>query len=136
MSRRSACDCRKKPLNQADKLLQVTVLAMSALTSGALWILVGLALPVTGSWVGAALSTLVTALTLYQLTVGPGREVEQLNDLYEQLGRSLAHVWIDPHNFSWHQFKGFESRYVKLGLGDPSPEQIREARMTSPRGRF
>ena len=78
------------------------------------------------------MSTIVTGLTLYQLSIGPGREAEQLNELYEQLGRSLAHVWSDPHSFSWHQFKGFESRYVKLGLGDPTPEQIREARTTGP----
>jgi hypothetical protein len=82
------------------------------------------------------LSTLVTALTLYQLTVGPGRKAEQLNDLYEQLGRSLAHAWSDPHSFSWHPFKDFEARCVRLGLRDPSPEQIHNARMTSPMGRL
>ena len=79
---------RIRAVLRTDKLLQVAVLAMSALTSGALWVLVGVALPVIASWIGAALSTLVMALTLYQLTVGPGREAEQLNDLYEQLGRS------------------------------------------------
>jgi hypothetical protein len=32
------------------------------------------------------------------------------------------------------QFKGFESRYVKLGLGDPTPEHVDAAKMTSPLG--
>ncbi len=83
---------RIRAASRIDKLLQVGVLMMSALTSGALWVLVGAARPVIASWVGAALSTLVTALTLYELTVRPGREAEQLNDLHEQLGLSLAHV--------------------------------------------
>ena len=123
---------RIRAASRTDRLLQMAVLFISALTSGALWILVGVALPIIGTWVGAALSSVVTALTLYQLSVGPGREVEQLNDLHEQLGRSLAHVWSDHHSFSWHHFKGFESRYVKLGLGDPTPEQIRDARGSGP----
>ncbi len=127
---------RIRSVAKADRILQVAVLAMSALTSGALWVLVGLAAPVAGAWVGAGLSTLVTGLTIYQLTIGPSRELEQLNELYAEFGRSLAHVWSDTHSFSWHQFKHLESRYVKLGLGDPSSDQIDDALMASRRLRY
>jgi len=127
---------RIRAVSKIDRMLQVSILVMSALTSGALWILVGIALPAVASWVGAALSTIVTVLTLYQLTIGPGRQAEQLNELYEQLGQSLAHVWSDPHSFSWHHYKGFEFRYVKLGLGDPTREQICDARASGPLGGF
>ena len=121
---------RVRAASKSDKRLQVTILAISALTSGALWILVGIALPVIGAWVGAALSTLVAGLTLYQLTVGPGREVERLNELFSEFGRSLAHAREHRNNFSWHNFKHLESSYIKIGLCDPTQEEIRTARYT------
>ena len=119
-----------REISARDKKLQVATLAISVVTSGALWVYVSGALPKTAAIVGAALSTAVTGITLYQLSLGPTRNLEQANDLYQEFGRSLANVREYPDQFSWHQFKHLESAYTKLCLEEPNVDQIQSARIS------
>ncbi len=110
--------------------LKVFLLMASAATTGALWVLLGGALPEPMKWVGAVLSTIVTGVNAFQLTLGPGKVVEQLDELYSEFGRSLAHAREHPTNFSWHNFKHLESAFLRNGVPDPTAEQVASARIT------
>ena len=112
----------------ANYRVKITLLVMSALTTGALWIYLGGAIPEVTKWIGAVFSTIVSGLTIFQLTIGPERHLQQLDDLYSEFGRSLAHAREHPANFSWHGFKHLEASYIRAGLAEPSREQISDAR--------
>jgi hypothetical protein len=110
--------------------LKVFLLIASAVTTGALWVLLGGAFSEIMKWVGAVLSSVVTGLNAFQLTVGPAKVVEQLDDLYSEFGRSLAHAREHPNNFSWHNFKHLESAYLRNGVAVPTPEEVSSARIS------
>lgn len=76
--------------------LKVFLLIASAATMGALWVLLGGTFPQPMKWIGAILSTVVTGVNAFQLTLGPGKVVEQLDELYSEFGRSLAHAREHP----------------------------------------
>lgn len=80
-------------------------------------------------WIGAILSTVVTGINIFQLTVGPEKKVENLDELYSEFGRSLAHARTNPSNFSWHNFKHLESVYLKNNVPEPTDEEICSARI-------
>src|SRR5215813_5101506 len=93
--------------------LKVFLLIASAVTTGALWVLLSGAFSEIMKWVGAVLSSVVTGLNAFQLTVGPAKVVEELDSLYAEFGRSLAQARDHPNNFSWHNFKHLESVYLR-----------------------
>jgi hypothetical protein len=110
--------------------VKLFLLATSALTTGALWALMGGAFPQPIKWIGTILSTIVTAVNAFQLTLGPAKAVEQLDELYSEFGRTLADAREHPTNFSWHNFKHLESVYLRSGVPEPRPEQVEAARAT------
>ena len=71
----------------------------------------------TAAWLGATASTVVTGLSLYQLTLGPKPRVKQAYALYEAVGKEIAHL-RGAANFDctqfWHQYKAFELDLEKL----------------------
>ena len=115
---------------KSSKRIEIIILILSVLTSGALWIIVGNQFVTLIQWVGAAISTILTGLTIYQLTEGPKKQLERLNELYSEFGRSLAHARTYPNNFSWHNFKHLEASYIKTGLDDPTRDEISDAQIT------
>lgn len=121
---------KRRSVGASNSKLKVFLLATSALTTGALWALLGGAFPQYTKWCGAILSTVVTAVNVFQLTVGPAKSVEQLDELYSEFGRTLAHAREHPTNFSWHNFKHLQSVYLRNGVPDPTPEQVSSARIT------
>lgn len=109
--------------------LKVFLLVTSTLTTGALWVFLGGVFPEVMKWIGAILSTVVTGINIFQLTVGPEKKVENLDELYSEFGRSLAHARTNPSNFSWHNFKHLESVYLKNNVPEPTDEEICSARI-------
>ncbi len=118
----------RRTAQKANRRLRVFLLVASAVTTGSLWVLLGNALPGVMKWVGGSLSTVVTIASTYQIT-GPARTQERLDDLFVEFGRSLAHAREHPDNFSWHNFKHLEGAYLRSGVRDPTPEEIRSAQL-------
>lgn len=110
--------------------LKMFLLIASAATTGAFWALLGGAFPVFMKWAGAVLSTIVTGVSAYQVTLGPAKLVEQLDELYSNFGRTLARARERPSSFSWHDFKDLQRAYLSNGIGEPTPQQIADARTT------
>jgi hypothetical protein len=101
--------------------LERVLLVVSTLTSGALWVLIAGRFQNVAAWVGAAASTLVSGLTLYQATLGPGREVPGAEQLYQDVGKYLASLASKP--FDEADFResvaGFESRLRRIDTEHP-----------------
>ena len=55
---------------RAHDVIEYSTLILSVITTGAIWLLVGEILPHIASWGGALVSSAVTVLTIYSLTVG------------------------------------------------------------------
>lgn len=111
-----------------DKAWELLVLLLSVVTSGALWVLIVQSNEEIAAWAGAISGTLVTAVTLYQHTIGPRANLGRYNPFFSEFGQRLADVRTAPDSFTWHLFKDLESQYVKLGFGRPSDDEIRTAR--------
>jgi hypothetical protein len=102
---------------RANYRIELTALILSVLTSGAIWVVVDGAFHGVATWVGAASSTLVTGLSIYQFTLGPRPRVKQAYVLYEAVGKELAHLrgatTFDQVQF-WDKYKAFEFDLEKL----------------------
>lgn len=120
---------KRRSVSASNYKLKIFLLCASALTTGALWVLLAGTFQEPMKWVGAGLSTVVTGLNALQVTVGPGKVVEQLDDLYSEFGRSLAHARENSNNFSWHNFKHLEGSYLRHGVPLPTAEQVQSARL-------
>lgn len=72
------------------------ILVLSTLTSGALWVLIAFKYASIAAWVGAAASTLLSGLALYQATLGPAHEVPGAAKLYRDVGQYLAELASQP----------------------------------------
>jgi hypothetical protein len=114
---------KRRSVAATNSKLKIFLLCASALTTGALWFLLGGAFPEIMKWVGALLSTIVTALNAFQVTVGPAKTIEALDDLYGEFGRTLAHAREHPNNFSWHSFKHLEGTYLRNGVASPTAKK-------------
>ena len=121
---------RRRQVHVANHRLRIFLLAASALTTGTLWVLLSDNFPDVTKWFGAGLSTLVTGLSAFQLTVGPAKVLEEIDELYAEFGRSLAHAREHPDNFSWHNFKHLEMTYLRRGVPDPTEDDIQSARIS------
>jgi hypothetical protein len=92
------------------KALEMTVLTLSVITSGSLWLLLSERIPQSMLWLGAVASTLTVGITLYLGTTGLNRKRTQILDLHGRLGELLAEVRthaIDEKLF-WSIYKQLE----------------------------
>jgi hypothetical protein len=98
--------------------LEMTVLVLSILTSGSLWLLLGEAIPQPTLWLGAIASTIVTIITLYLNTSGVKKVRKQAIGLYQALGRFIAECRASTSGLSdemyWGRLKEFEGWVAEL----------------------
>ena len=101
------------------KLCGALVLVLSVLTSGALWLLVGEAVPKPALWAGAVMSTLTTGITLYVYSSGMLQTIASSLALYRSIGKFLACVRSEaiPESEYWDKVKGFEFELEKIRSG-------------------
>ena len=101
------------------KLCGVSVLILSVLTSGALWLLVGETLPKAILWLGAVLSTLTTAITSYVYWSGMLQTIASSLALYKVIGKFLVRLRSEavPDNEYWEKVKSFEFELERLQAG-------------------
>lgn len=102
--------------------IELTVLALSVLTSGAVWALAADALPKPLGWAGAVISTVVTFLTFYMYSSGiqqkRKRAIVVYEDITEYLGELRGKPYPEPNEF-WVRYKAFERSLSKLKLEKP-----------------
>lgn len=97
--------------------IEVLRLVLFAVTSGGLWILLGASLPQTAAWFGALLTAVLSALSTFQLTLGPKRKLKEAYALLHDIGAELAalrgYARFDLVHF-WERYEAFEFRLEKL----------------------
>ena len=99
--------------------IEMTILVLSVITSGGIWVLIGASFPQTAAWFGAAFSTIVTFFTIYQLSFGPKQRVRKAYEIYEAIAREVARVRggsssaFDSTAF-WDNYKALEVEVTKL----------------------
>jgi hypothetical protein len=99
--------------------IELTVMVLSVVTSGGIWVLLAASYPQTAAWFGAAFSTIVTFFTIYQLSFGPKQRVRKAYDVYEAIAREVSRlrggnpVAFDPRVF-WDNYKSLEVEVTKL----------------------
>jgi hypothetical protein len=97
--------------------IEVAILVITVITSGGIWVLLGASFATLAAWFGAVFSTVVTGLTIYQLSLGPKQRVKPVYTLYEAIGKELARLRgvqdFNPTLF-WDQYKSFEFELQKL----------------------
>ncbi|HYX72880.1 MAG TPA: hypothetical protein VE732_08920 [Nitrososphaera sp.] len=102
------------------KLLELTVLILSVLTSGSLWLLLSNKVPGTTLWFGAIASTVVSGITLYIKSSGLNRTRVKALSLYQDLGQLIAEV-RDAESLQdisyWPKVKQIEGRIADLRYG-------------------
>ena len=104
------------------KALEMTVLSLSVITSGSLWLLLSERIPQSMLWLGVIASTLTVGITLYLGTTGLNRKRTRILDLHGRLGELLAEVRahaIDEKLF-WSIYKQLEHqlRVIQHGTSD------------------
>ena len=107
-----------KVAGRAD-FLQNAILWLSVITSGALWLLVGQALPHTALWVGAIISTFVTGITLYLYASGINRKRSTAIFLHREISAFLAAIRSTPDMSDkefWDTYKDLETRIRTLSF--------------------
>jgi len=113
--------------NQAHELMQkyatiadrieVVILVLSVLTSGAFWALASDLAPKPLGWVGAAISTVVTGLTIYMYASAVQKKRKTALFLFEEIGKYLGEVRGNPHLDEmefWYRFKVYEGMVKSL----------------------
>ena len=97
--------------------IEVTILVITVLTSGGIWVLISEAMPKEAAWLGAIFSTITSGLIIYQLTLGPKKRVKPVYELYEKIGKELANLRggrkFNPSLF-WDNYKRFEYDLQRL----------------------
>jgi hypothetical protein len=101
------------------RLYGLSVLVLSVLTSGALWLLVGQIVPKTILWLGALASTATTAITLYIYSSGMIQTIAISLTLYRSIGKFVAQLRSEPVSQAdyWDKLKGFEFQLERLRTG-------------------
>lgn len=105
--------------------IELTILVLSVLTSGALWILIAQSFEKVAAWGGAAISTLVLILMLYQRTLGPDHRLEQLRNLQKRIDELLIGLQSGPR----YDAADYQRR-VKDIVADAIPEKYRNRDLT------
>lgn len=105
--------------NRAD-LLRNSVLVLSVITSGSLWLLISETLPKGALWFGAIASTVVTIVTLYLASAGVNRMREQALTLHTAVARFIAEIRSRPlmgEAEFWDRYKAIEDDIFRLRHG-------------------
>lgn len=106
----SAEQCASRYATLADRI-ELLVLALSVITSGAVWALAADALPKQFGWIGAIISTVVTFLTIYMYSSGLQKKRKRAIVLSEEITEYLGERRGDPYlnqNEFWIRYKAFE----------------------------
>lgn len=99
--------------------IEITILSLSVVTSGGIWVMLSASFPSLAAWFGAAFSTMVTGLTIYQLTpLGPKTHVEEAYAVYQstviELGLLRGGATFDSAEFWDLCYKRVEPQLRKL----------------------
>jgi hypothetical protein len=106
------------------EMIDLIVIVISCVTSGALWALVADLLPRSLGYAGAALSTLVTILSFYTYSSGLARKRGSALGLLDDVNLFLADLRSNPAMSDqdyWASYKGIENRYNRLQFGSAAP---------------
>jgi len=99
------------------RTIENTILAISVVTTGGLWLLAAQVLPQAILWLGAALSTLTTGLTLYLYSSGVNKKREKAINLHSEVSLFLAKIRGDQgltEKEFWDTFKPLEHKIRTL----------------------
>jgi len=105
-----ADELKRRYANLADRI-EMLVLALSVATSGAFWALASDSAPKALGWVGAAISTVVTGLTLYMYTSGVQSKRKKAIFVYREIGKFLGEARGNPNmdgSDFWSRYKVYE----------------------------
>ena len=100
--------------------LEYSVMALSVITSGALWALAADVAPKQLGWAGAVISTIVTGLTIYLYASGLQRKRKKAIVIRKEVGKFLAEVRGNPHLNEmefWNKYKVYEGLVEELKFG-------------------
>jgi hypothetical protein len=115
--------------------VEICILAISALTTGSLWVLLLRHFEPAAAWIGAILSTLTLALSAYQrLEIGPKRILEEANRQQEQMEELVKNLHgakiFDADDFldSYKPLRGAATRLKFKGrlLSSLTPTELQE----------
>jgi hypothetical protein len=93
-----------------------TILVLSVVTSGALWAIAADVLPKPLRFAGAAISTVITILTIYMPTSGLRKKRKKAVVLHSEITRFLGRMrgqWVEHDEF-WNTYKSFEAQLATL----------------------
>lgn len=100
--------------------INYTVLTLSVLTSGALWLLVSHTAPHGTEVAGAAISTMVTFLTVFLSASGLESKRKSYLDIYKKIGDFIAYyrstALVDDSTY-WSNYKNFEYELRRIRSG-------------------
>lgn len=102
-----------------NKTIDILIIAISSLTSGTLWALIGTSYKTVAAWSAALLSTMLTIITLLQKNLDLGTKCEQLIDLYGQVGQEIASLRTSKPNdekqaLAWSKLKRFKEEMLRI----------------------
>lgn len=100
-----------------NRLLELLILVLSTLTSGSLWIMLSQSFPKPLTWIGAALSTVTTGLTLYFYLENPRAKRDEALFFQKEVLSYLASVRSSPFvsmEDHWQTLKEFQHRLSRL----------------------
>ena len=78
------------------KRIDMNILVLSVMTTGAFWALLSDALPKPLGWVGAIISTVVTGLMLYMYTEGVQVKRKEAIFIFKEVGKFLGEARGNP----------------------------------------
>jgi hypothetical protein len=114
------CEELLKRYAKTGNFLDNTILIFSVVTSGAFWALASDALPKLLGWIGAAISTLVTGLTIYMHTSAVNQKRKKAQLVAQELGKFVAQIRGNPNLPDpeyWVHYKFFEAKIMELRYG-------------------
>ena len=105
------------------KIIEISNLILTILTSGAFWALASDALPKPVGWIGAVISTVTTFLAIYLLSSGLNMKTKSALRLHSKVGTFLAEIYATPdysESKYWNNLRLFENeiRRLKLSKGE------------------
>lgn len=68
-----------------NRQIEIVILVLTVLTSGALWVLISQSFEKIAAWSGATISTILLGLMLYQRTQGPNQNLERLVEVQKKI---------------------------------------------------
>jgi hypothetical protein len=111
------CDTLVKVLALRNDRVDYSIVILSSVTSGGLWLLAAELLPKITSRIGAITSTAVSFLTIYSLMSGVGRRRKNFLKLRASIADFLADIRgrnYRPTREFWNEVKWFDSTLMIL----------------------